>query len=276
MRKDSSSEADMRIAACLVFRNAAPYLVEWILFHAASGIHHFYLYNNDSTDDFRGKLQAFDRSGLITLIDYPGCRTQSAIYADCITRAKGRFDWVAFIDDDEFLFCQDGSNIGTQLAAFPTAGGVAVSWFLYGSSGHIYAGDDLVVNRFIRRHEYVDHHHKCIMRPDACVRPLVVGHFFETVPGKQIVDQSGQVVSGPLSERPVRGNLRLNHYLTKSIEEMVIRRLARDMETGDTPKLPIATWFKNERGWNDVIDTSAHVMLPKMLIVARELGVWPC
>ena len=37
------------LAACLVFKDAASYLDEWIRFHQRVGFEHFYLYDNDST-----------------------------------------------------------------------------------------------------------------------------------------------------------------------------------------------------------------------------------
>jgi hypothetical protein len=44
------------LTACLKFKNAARFLPEWIEFHQMVGFEHFYLYNNNSTDDYLGAL----------------------------------------------------------------------------------------------------------------------------------------------------------------------------------------------------------------------------
>ena len=41
-----------RISICGIFKNEAPFLKEWIEFHEMIGIEHFYLYNNNSDDNF--------------------------------------------------------------------------------------------------------------------------------------------------------------------------------------------------------------------------------
>ena len=41
------------LAICAIFKNEAPWLKEWIIYHhKVLGVKHFYLYNNDSTDNF--------------------------------------------------------------------------------------------------------------------------------------------------------------------------------------------------------------------------------
>lgn len=41
-----------RISLCLIFNNEAPFLKEWLDYHIVVGIDHFYLYNNNSTDNY--------------------------------------------------------------------------------------------------------------------------------------------------------------------------------------------------------------------------------
>ena len=50
-------------------------------------------------------------------------------------------------------------------------------------------------------------------------------------------------------------------------------RRSRDIGTGDRPKLPLEQWLQNERGWNDVEDAAALVLLPRMQAIATTLGV---
>ena len=52
------------LAVAAIFKDEAPYLREWLDYHLLAGVEHFYLYNNDSTDDYAEMLKpyvAFDK-----------------------------------------------------------------------------------------------------------------------------------------------------------------------------------------------------------------------
>src|SRR5471032_390954 len=92
------------IAACLCFRDSAAYLHEWLLFHRVQGITRFYLYDNDSSDDYLPILAPWLRDGSVRLRKWPGAAQQQAMFDDCLARVDTDVEWLAFIDDDEFLF----------------------------------------------------------------------------------------------------------------------------------------------------------------------------
>jgi hypothetical protein len=264
------------IAACLAFRNAARYLREWLLFHMAAGVDRFYLYDNESDDDCQAVLAPFlkarARAGgvpLVELVAWPGYFQQNAIYDDCLRRARGQAEWVAFIDDDEFLHVADGSPLGAFLAPLKEQAGVAVCWQLYGSSHQLYAGDEWVIRRFTRRAAAPDRHVKCIVRPAAVARALVGGHQFETT-GAPVVDENLRPIFEPFARQPTAQRVRLNHYLIKSMEELAVRRTSRDIGTGDRAKLPLAEWIRLDRNWNAVVDESALQFQQRMAELARE------
>lgn len=78
------------VTACLAFRNTSEYLREWLLFHLASGVEHFWLYDNDSTDDHGPVVRPFVERGVVEVIGWPGYFQQTAIYDDCFARARER------------------------------------------------------------------------------------------------------------------------------------------------------------------------------------------
>ena len=59
------------MAACLRFKDVARYLPEWLEFHSMVGVEHFYLYNNNSTDNYQEALAPYVRDGLVTLHEWP-------------------------------------------------------------------------------------------------------------------------------------------------------------------------------------------------------------
>ena len=51
------------LSVCAIYKNEARYLAEWLEFHLLAGVEHFFLYNNNSTDDHREVLAPYLRAG---------------------------------------------------------------------------------------------------------------------------------------------------------------------------------------------------------------------
>jgi hypothetical protein len=96
---------------------------------------------------------------------------------------------------------------------------------------------------------------------------------FEPVGGWHIVDQARNSVVTPTSSAPVAGRLRINHYLTKSVWELIERRTARSIDTGYTLKKPLLEWLLHEKDWNLVEDRSAEVFLARMERFASDFAL---
>lgn len=133
------------LAVTAVFRDEAPYLKEWIEYHALQGAKHFYLYNNLSKDNFKEVLQPYINGGIVELIDWPyesktvsewdGIQIRAC--NDALARAKNKAEWLAIIDVDEFLVPIKDKNMVQFLkryANYPNIGGVCLIWVFFGTS----------------------------------------------------------------------------------------------------------------------------------------------
>ena len=96
----------IRLAIAAIFKNEAPYILEWIAFHRFVEIDHFFIADNNSDDGTTELLAALDRAGIVTHIPFPGKpdeAPQLPAYREIMRRHKNDADWFAFIDGDEFL-----------------------------------------------------------------------------------------------------------------------------------------------------------------------------
>jgi len=252
------------LAACLCFKDSAAYLEEWLLFHHVQGFRRFYLYDNDSTDNWRSIVDPWIRRGLVEAIHFPGLGQQAAMYDDCLARARGEIEWLAFIDDDEFLFAVGDESLADALHCYRDHAGVAVAWVVFGSNGHELAGPDWVLERFPRSVGRPDQHVKCIVRPDRVIRSTTVGHMFQTIPGFDIVDEQKLPLAMPCHPAPSTQRLRINHYLIKSWEEWCFRRLRPCVDTGEMAPTPERAWRDTDHLNSRVDDPGARRFLPAM------------
>ena len=104
------------LAAGAIIRDEARYLPEWIRFHLAMGIEHFFVYDNYSVDHPATVLAQFVEAGRVTLIPWNvpiAGGGQVEAYADCLVRSRDHARWVAFLDIDEFLFSPEDPHSPT-------------------------------------------------------------------------------------------------------------------------------------------------------------------
>ncbi len=231
------------LAACLAFKNEAPYLREWIEFHRLVGFERFFLYNHASVDGQHEALAPYVEDGLVTVEDWPDVpAVQTDMYNRCLEQHGHEARWIAFLDMDEFLFSPTGP-LSELLTAYEDAPGVVANWAMFGTSGRRTQPSGLVIESYLWRNDEVDEPRnrlfKCIVDPARVTRCLDP-HSFAFTEGS-LVDERKQPVEGQFTERPFYSKLRINHYYTRS-EEEAARKYAKGrgsdavkMRGGDAP-----------------------------------------
>ena len=86
------------LAIVAILKNEAPYLREWLDYHLLAGVEHFYLYDNDSTDDYDEIIAPYVAAGLVTNKKFSGGSAQFAAYADAVLNYRFQCRRMAFID----------------------------------------------------------------------------------------------------------------------------------------------------------------------------------
>lgn len=128
-------ETKYQISICSCFKNEAPFLKEWIEYHVFIGFNHFYLYNNNSIDNYKEVLNPYIKKGLITLVDLPDVPVQIPSYRHFVCNFKDETKWVAFIDLDEFVCPIKDDNIQNWLIKHDKYPVICMYWKYFGSSG---------------------------------------------------------------------------------------------------------------------------------------------
>ena len=95
----------MKTAICMIVRNEARDIAEWIAFHALVGFDTQIIFDNRSDDATPAIIQAAGRLHDIRFHSWPNSTPQSQVSAyDAACEAyRLEFDWIAFVDSDEFV-----------------------------------------------------------------------------------------------------------------------------------------------------------------------------
>lgn len=228
------------LAVVAIFKNEGHYLKEWLDYHLLAGVEHFYLYNNDSSDDYKEVLAPYVKENLVTLTDIPGRLMMYPAYDDALDKYRFECRYMAFIDIDEFIFPKTGQSIvelvDEILSDKPHAAGLAINWQCFGSNGLEEADYSKgVLERFTRRapsdwgsnNENGNVLKKTISNP-RLIRYAINPHYAIYFDGKFAVNSNGEYIEPwygnmpPLSDKIV-----INHYCTKSKEEYVNRKIPK-------------------------------------------------
>lgn len=216
------------LSICAIFQNEEPYLKEWIEFHKLQGVEHFYLYNNNSTDEYMKVLNPYITSKEVTLVHWLFSfkkgkihnwgAIQRGAYDHCLKKYGSECNWIAFIDIDEFLFCPSGELLPSFLKNYETYGGVCVNWLMFGTSGvDKVPSNTLLVEKLISCAEIenpTNKHIKTIVQPQYTQKSLSA-HDFKFVKKKFAISSDRQVCQGPFSKAINVENIRINHYWTR-------------------------------------------------------------
>ena len=127
------------LAVVSIMKNEAPYVKEWLDYHLLAGVDHFYIYDNDSSDNTKEVLQPYIDAGIVTYTFLPGKKQQYTAYNDAVQKHRYFCRYIAFIDADEFVFPQNNKSIvevaDEILLPLPQAGGLVMNWQFYSSNG---------------------------------------------------------------------------------------------------------------------------------------------
>ena len=244
-----------------IMKNAAPYVKEWINYYLLAGVDHFFIYDNDSEDNFKEVLQPYVDAGLVTYIFYPGKHKMLEAYTDAINEFKFECRYMACIDDDEFILPKSKPTIPEVadeiLADNPMAAALSMHWQFYGSNYQEKADYNRgVLDRFTKRSDKVDNMVKTLLNP-RLTRHFVDPHnaiYFFTC---NAVNENRQIVIGSVDQNPpTNDKIVVNHYHTKSLEEFILRKSLTDANFGYTfTKEVIEERFRKvNEGTNNVFD----------------------
>lgn len=228
------------VSVCTIFKDEAAYLREWLEFNRIVGVNHFYMYNNNSEDDFFTVLKPYIDAGWVTLVNWPHNQKQMECYIDCIENYSEETKWLGFIDIDEFIVPKSTDNIYDFLKDFEkNRGSVNIYWRLYGTSGLLERDfNGLVTEDFtICWPKYCDIG-KCFYNTAFCFDKTskhsnqLHHNFWANWKGKDIppVNVFGHVCIG---NRNIADNndfpIQINHYFTKSYKEYALKRAKGDV-----------------------------------------------
>lgn len=251
-----------KISICGIFKNEAPYLKEWIEYHEMIGIEHFYLYNNNSDDNYQEVLNTYVEKGLVTLIDWPYDQAQMKAYKNFYETYRHETQWVSFLDIDEFFCPRYKDNLYEWLRTKEKYPVLLTYWRMFGTSGKMHhENDKLVIEQYTTCWENLYHCGKCLINTDYDIAkydssthhltqvlyPLIGRHLKVRVTP---ANPYGRFVYDPFHFSWITNEnsytIQINHYWSKAWDVYERKRQMTDVFFKENPKKDLKYFYYHE------------------------------
>lgn len=267
------------IAICAIFKNEARFLKEWIDYHELIGVEHFYLYNNNSTDNYKDILEDYIASNRVTLISWPYQQGQISAYRHFYDNYWQDSQWVSFLDIDEFFVPKKEFDLLSWIKKRDKYPVHLVYWKIFGSNGILNHDDQkLCIEQYTNSWENPVRCGKCIINTDYEISQFNGSVHHRTVVtkagrknlklypmnpiGKIVVQEKESLIEKKESDNH---DIQINHYWSKGWDVFNQKR----SWTGDVffqlnPKNNIYYFIKNE-----ILNTGCDLSIHRFLLLLK-------
>ncbi|EHH67504.1 hypothetical protein GMO_24990 [Gluconobacter morbifer G707] len=272
------------VAIVLFVKNEFSDIAGWIAWHRALGVKTLFIFDDHSSDGTWEIIQS-----AAAVCDIRAFRTDPVRQPDFYLRqrdsfmaaaemCKGQYDWLGFLDGDEYVYLRHHNTLPAFLSGFDHADAVGLSWRIQGSSERVVRPKVTSVEAFLQHStpELGDNRLiKSFVRPEKLGPTYYNPHWYD-IPPERYVRPDGRPVNGQDANQEIDWNdAFVMHYICRSMEhyiQRIKRRLNADL--GDS----IIYWKHFDR--NDATDheplrfiSAVHVLLKDIYHVMVERAI---
>ena len=230
----------MSLALCTIIKNEPPPdLEEWIQHYERLGAAAVLLFDHGSdSSSTQAALGPHVERGFVLHHPWQGPQQrflQADAYNACLALYRHSFDFLAFLDADEFVALRDPAlSLPDLLANFTAFGGLALNWQTFGPSGHrTRPAGGLVASydKCLPAWHPIEEHVKLIVNTQRVLS--MSGPHTATFWGEDsAVNSRGLRVEGPWSRPAVHDAVWLAHYGTRSRQDYWTHKIERGGANG--------------------------------------------
>lgn len=260
------------LSICAIFKNEAPYMKEWMEYYILMGVDHFYLYDNNSDDNYLEILKPYIDQGIVTFQQWPDIPGQISAYRHWYEHYRHETNWCTFIDLDEFLCPLYGVNLKEWLGKHQKYPIYAIYWQMFGTSGRLVSDNSkLVIEQYTNSWDKLATATKLIYNTD-----YDIDQFFSSMMHKFNVKYLGLSVP-PINQfgffinrweihrhHGRRSDIQCNHYWSKSYNEYLEKHKRGDAVWKEGKSVRTQEMFLWHEHFNRGVNVAIHRFLVEL------------
>lgn len=200
----------LKVALVCIAKDEDNYIEEWINYHLKLGFDKIVIYANDWNYNNNNKN--------VIVKHFNGKRMQIPAYNDFIKDNYNKYDYVAFIDVDEFIVLHEDIDIKSFINKYIDYNGIGINWYFFGDNNIKEVLSYNVLERFIMREEKPDKHIKSILKLTKDLR-MVSPHNSN----KFIVNTDYNIINNAFNYNATNNIVQINHYFCKTFPEFLLK-----------------------------------------------------
>lgn len=220
----------MKTAICTCIKDEHPYLKEWIEWHLDRGFSHIYLYedNGSKPHDVRLFPDAVTLLSIDVVRNEPVTveRRQMQMHTYSMGTLSSEYDWIAFIDADEYVDFEEGWNLERLLKEHKDYPAVMLSWMLYSANGRVEKPQGGVIESYPNADVNVNYKY-IWFGAQWSVKSIVNTKNYKGCKHIHWAEGAVNMIGNTTPEYKVFKKAWIRHYYTKSWEEWVWRIMER-------------------------------------------------
>ena len=231
------------IAIAAIVKNEEKYISEWARFHNKAGVSHFYIYDDNSTDNTIQNIQKVLNPNELTVIPW-GQRmedtrlgreihNQVLAYAHAVSNFGKFYRWMTFIDIDEFIFPKKHKTLNDALGGLGDVDNISLPWHMFSTNGHKITPKEGVVASFTSRAKNPMSNEPGIRQFKMIIDPIKVTDLrvHSIFTNHSEITHNDRGIKSNFKNRNLENfysseNIQLNHYYTRAQED-VDQKIAR-------------------------------------------------
>ena len=226
------------LSVMAIFKNETMNLKTWIEHYLWQGVEHFYLIDNDSSDNPLNILQEYIDKNIVTYYFKPEKYQQENNYRNVFDNEnlKEKTKWLCICDLDEFFFGTE-QKLVDAICEFDEYNVIYTNSFFYGSDNLIDHPKD-IRTAILHREEDIENGTKYIFKPSAINDSSEIWIHW--------LVNSGTIQKKHMNEITQNNKIRLNHYRIQSFEYFKNVKMTRgDVSVQTNESIRDLTYFEN-------------------------------
>ena len=149
----SITKKKLNICICAIGKDENLYAKEFVDYYIKLGVDKIFIYDNNDIEgeNFDIILDYYIKHKKVEIIDIRGLSSiQMPIYNYCYRKNKGFYDWIGFLDFDEFLFIKSKESIKNYFyhERFNKCQTIFFNWIMYNDNNLIKYDNRSLIERF--------------------------------------------------------------------------------------------------------------------------------
>ena len=224
------------VGICCIGRKENLYAKEFVEYYIKLGVKKIIIYDDNEIngEKFKDVLNKYVINKKVEIIDIHGFESaQFPSYNDCYMTYGSQFDFLLFLDFDEFVTIENNIDINTYLynKKFRKCETIILNWVLYGDNNLVKYDNRTMIERFTKPWSYRNLG-KCVVRTNISNLMIVSTHiigintkYFCDSNGNKIFPRMffrGQIKKNEKKiqiEKSNKPEAYIKHFYTKSVEE---------------------------------------------------------